>query len=82
MRCARWGFDNPEETKFCEECGTQFISVCPRCGHEVRPTAKFCGACGQPLTGQSSVQSLESRLPNPQSPDARPQTLDRLRAHQ
>jgi class 3 adenylate cyclase len=41
--------------KFCEECGTQLVRACPSCGHEVRPTAKFCGACGTVLTGPAAA---------------------------
>jgi len=26
---------------------------CPSCGHENRPSARFCEACGQPLAGRS-----------------------------
>ena len=50
MRCASCGLENPEGTKFCEECGSKFIQACPGCGREVKPTAKFCGECGAPLT--------------------------------
>src|SRR5712692_6869968 len=50
MRCASCGFENPQGTQFCEECGAKLIRACPSCGREVRPTAKFCGGCGTPLT--------------------------------
>jgi hypothetical protein len=50
MCCASCGFANPEEKKFCEECGTKLVRVCPSCGAEVRPAAKFCGDCGTLLT--------------------------------
>ncbi len=68
MRCASCGFANPEEKKFCEECGTKLVRVCPSCGAEVRPAAKFCGDCGTPLTGeparpQSSATTLQPLAP-------------------
>src|SRR5712692_2304363 len=50
MRCASCEFENPQGTQFCEECGSKLIRACPSCGREVRPTAKFCGGCGTPLT--------------------------------
>ncbi len=53
MQCGSCGFDNPEGTKFCEECGTKLVRACPSCGREVRPTAKFCGECGTALTGKA-----------------------------
>ena len=35
--------------KFCPECGHKFITVCPNCGKEVTPGAKFCLECGTKL---------------------------------
>src|SRR5215510_5304745 len=54
MRCPDCGYDNPEEMKFCGECGTplQLQHRCARCGFENPPRFKFCGACGTPLIGQ------------------------------
>jgi class 3 adenylate cyclase len=54
MRCASCGFDNPEEMRFCGECGTPLQRRCPQCGSENPARFKFCGACGTPLSGQSS----------------------------
>ena len=76
MECGSCRFDNPEGTKFCEECGAKLVRACPSCGREVRPTAKFCGECGTPLTRQSGVQSPKNSGSTPQTSDARHQTLD------
>lgn len=35
--------------KFCPECGHKFVTVCPGCGKEVVPGAKFCLECGEKL---------------------------------
>ena len=35
--------------KFCPECGHKFITVCPKCGKDVIPGAKFCLECGEKL---------------------------------
>ena len=35
--------------KFCPECGYKFITVCPKCGKDVVPGAKFCLECGEKL---------------------------------
>ena len=84
MRCLSCGFENPEGTKFCEECGTKLVRVCPSCGHEVRPTAKFCGECGTSFTGQAVV----SQTPHsgPRTPDPRvwtpPHLAERILAEQ
>src|SRR5262245_5424480 len=86
MRCMSCGFENPEGTKFCGECGHSLINRCPHCGAENPPQFKFCGECGTSLAGQSTAQGLESRVPphqpstlHPRSADARPQTLDSRR---
>jgi Double zinc ribbon/Adenylate and Guanylate cyclase catalytic domain len=56
MRCSACGFENPEELKFCEECGATLVRACPSCGRGVRPTAKFCGECGTSLTEKIKKQ--------------------------
>src|SRR5215831_11273227 len=80
MNCGSCGFDNPEGTKFCEECGAKLVRACPSCGHEVRPTAKFCGECGTTLTVRQRVKKGKGekgkRKTTPdfglRTPDARP----------
>lgn len=67
--------------KFCEECGTKLIQVCPSCGREIRPIAKFCGECGAALTGKSKgKERLASRVQGlgseEQGQPATAQTLD------
>jgi predicted amidophosphoribosyltransferase len=49
MRCFSCQFDNPPAMKFCGQCGTQLVQLCPRCGAENQPTFKFCGQCGAAL---------------------------------
>src|SRR5262245_47252104 len=50
MRCLSCQFENPPAMKFCGQCGTQLVQLCPRCGAENQPTFKFCGQCGTALT--------------------------------
>jgi predicted ATPase/class 3 adenylate cyclase len=61
MRCASCGFENPEEAKFCEECGTPFVRVCPSCGQQARSTAKFCPECGTALRAEGKPTPPRSR---------------------
>jgi Double zinc ribbon/Adenylate and Guanylate cyclase catalytic domain len=61
MRCPSCGSDNPEGTKFCEECGTPLIRICSSCGQQVRPTAKFCGECGTTLEAEEKPAPAQSR---------------------
>lgn len=41
MRCPQCRHENGEAAKFCEKCGTKLVRVCPGCGHEVSPKARF-----------------------------------------
>ncbi|HEV8718494.1 MAG TPA: adenylate/guanylate cyclase domain-containing protein [Candidatus Binatia bacterium] len=61
MRCASCGFENPEQAKFCEECGAPCVWICPSCGQQVRPTAKFCPDCGATLGVKGKLPATKSR---------------------
>src|SRR5688572_8703369 len=52
MRCASCSFDNPEEMKFCGECGGALQHRCPQCGFASPPGFRFCGVCGTPFSDQ------------------------------
>jgi tetratricopeptide (TPR) repeat protein/archaellum biogenesis ATPase FlaH len=49
MKCSNCQYENPEDAKFCEQCGAQLVHKCPGCGAEVSPTARFCKECGHSL---------------------------------
>ena len=49
MKCFACQSDNRAGVKFCEECGTENIIVCPRCDSRIPVGKKFCGECGQKL---------------------------------
>src|SRR5438128_167916 len=76
MQCVSCGFANPEEMKFCEECGAKLVRACPSCGHVGNPIAKFCGECGAPLMQPSQVQSHKSQdqPPTPNTQHLAPST--------
>jgi class 3 adenylate cyclase/predicted ATPase len=69
--------------QFCEECGTTLVRVCPSCGQHVRPTAKFCGACGTTLGAARKPLPAKSRKRKgartsgraPHQPRGRPPTV-------
>lgn len=48
LKCPECGFINDQDSRFCEECGSQ-LNICPNCGSLVKPTSKFCGKCGSKL---------------------------------
>jgi class 3 adenylate cyclase/tetratricopeptide (TPR) repeat protein len=64
MRCPQCGHDNPEQVKFCGECGTRVEGLCPGCGTRNPPTNKFCHQCGQALTPPPTPAA---RFASPQS---------------
>jgi class 3 adenylate cyclase/tetratricopeptide (TPR) repeat protein len=43
----------PSEAKFCDRCGSAIEARCERCGHPLRPGARFCSECGGPVQGAS-----------------------------
>src|SRR5215470_14493820 len=64
MRCLQCGHDNPEQVKFCGECGTRIEGLCPNCGTSNPPTNKFCYQCGRAL---ASPPTPTARFASPQS---------------
>ncbi|MBN1661546.1 MAG: tetratricopeptide repeat protein [Anaerolineae bacterium] len=46
MLCPQCQAENPDQAKFCLECGTKLQAVCPQCGAALPPQAKFCFECG------------------------------------
>ena len=51
MTCSSRGHENPDQAKFCLECGTKLATSCGACGTELPPGAKFCMECGAPVGG-------------------------------
>lgn len=49
MICPNCQTNNPEEARFCSNCGTSLRVICPNCSAESPLGAKFCGACGEQL---------------------------------
>ncbi|MFB0520836.1 MAG: adenylate/guanylate cyclase domain-containing protein, partial [Desulfatiglandales bacterium] len=58
MKCPECQCENPDERKFCRECGVKLSSICPRCGYQNLPGDKFCGECGQKL--DEAIQAEEA----------------------
>ena len=77
MRCPSCGFENPEGTKFCGECGRSLTNRCPSCGAENSPQFKFCGECGTILTGKQRGKKAKGEKAKRKRPqDSGPRTSD------
>lgn len=50
MRCGACRAENPDDHRFCSQCGTPVRPGCPGCGADVAADARFCGHCGGSLT--------------------------------
>jgi class 3 adenylate cyclase/tetratricopeptide (TPR) repeat protein len=50
MKCPKCHTENPENLKFCGECGAKIEKICPHCNASNPPQFKFCGECGHDLT--------------------------------
>ena len=59
MKCSKCQFDNPNNMKFCGNCGTMLELVCPKCNFLNPPQFKFCGECGQDLSISSNSSTSE-----------------------
>src|SRR5213593_44504 len=73
MHCSQCQHENREGARFCEACGSKLQLRCPACRNLTRPGAAFCDSCGTPLTQESKVPSLKSKVEN--RSDSRLQTL-------
>ena len=50
MKCPKCKTENPDEIKFCGQCGAKLERICPKCNSANPPLFKFCGECGHNLT--------------------------------
>jgi class 3 adenylate cyclase/tetratricopeptide (TPR) repeat protein len=74
MECPGCRYDNPDDSRFCGECGSSLVrETCPSCGQATRAGQKFCNDCGAALGSglspgfgvQGSRRSSEPRTPHP-----------------
>ena len=60
MKCPKCHSINPQDSKFCLECGTEMEQICNHCGKSLPLRAKFCNECGQRFgkPARSSIKEL------------------------
>jgi class 3 adenylate cyclase/tetratricopeptide (TPR) repeat protein len=63
MQCPRCQHQNPQQAKFCLECGARLALTCAKCRAELPGSAKFCLECGEPVAGQIQTPSPDSYTP-------------------
>lgn len=66
MFCPNCQFENPDDAKFCIECGSQLEFHCPNCGIITPVTGKFCKECGYDLK-KPKEEPLPINYSEPQS---------------
>ncbi|TET26167.1 MAG: zinc ribbon domain-containing protein, partial [Candidatus Aminicenantes bacterium] len=70
MKCPECQFKNPEDMKFCGECGAKLETICSNCNFSNPLNFKFCGECGFDLRKPKEVppmDDLDQKSPTPES---------------
>jgi len=70
MKCPECQFKNPEDMKFCGECGAKLEKICPNCNFSNPLNFKFCGECGFDLRKSKEappMDDLDQESPIPES---------------
>ncbi len=90
MLCLNCSYQNPDDARFCQNCGQPLERACTNCGTLNAPMAKFCKNCGtrlsaQPAPAQGSVNlSIDPTLHDPRhtrlAASAPRQLADKMRA--
>jgi class 3 adenylate cyclase len=60
MRCPSCASDNPDDGKFCAQCGAPFNRRCAKCGFENSSGARFCSDCGSPISAAGNQRALDA----------------------
>jgi class 3 adenylate cyclase len=58
IHCDACGSENLPEQRFCGNCGSSLIQICPRCAAAAPPGSRFCGSCGAGL--QSAAHASDA----------------------
>lgn len=68
MQCPECHFENPGDSKFCNQCGNKLEQSCPQCGKANPPGSKFCNACGHDLTTPKVAAPIDYNEPQSYTP--------------
>jgi class 3 adenylate cyclase len=59
MKCTKCHIENPDDNKFCRECGTALVSACTNCGNNLLAGDKFCGKCGHKVVEEAKEETAQ-----------------------
>lgn len=68
MKCQKCQLDNPQDSKFCLECGQKLELGCPECGKALPIGAKFCNECGCNLEKPAITPPIDYAQPKSYTP--------------
>jgi len=68
MKCPNCQTENPEDAKFCIECGAVMEFNCPKCGAITPTTGKFCKECGHDLIEAKAAPPIDYSEPQTYTP--------------
>jgi len=68
MKCPECQFENSEDAKFCNECGSKLEIVCSECGKRNKPGSKFCNECGLNLKSPAEPPPIDYTQPQSYTP--------------
>ena len=68
MKCPKCQFDNPDDARFCNECGGELKLICSKCSKANPPNSKFCNACGHNLNGLRRQAGFDYAKPQSYTP--------------
>jgi class 3 adenylate cyclase/tetratricopeptide (TPR) repeat protein len=57
MNCPKCQTRNPDEARFCFNCGAALAQTCRNCGAALQPGARFCHNCGHAVEEAEPVQA-------------------------
>jgi class 3 adenylate cyclase/tetratricopeptide (TPR) repeat protein len=63
MQCTSCDHHNPDQAKFCLECGSAFERSCSECGTALPAEAKFCLECGTAIGVPRAAEPVATRNP-------------------
>ena len=76
IKCATCGLENPDDGKFCTNCGTpltppssgrnlEAVVYCTHCGAQLPPDSRFCTNCGTSSGTGGAPDSTKEAVPIP-----------------